>query len=162
MMASSSAITTRVDVFTKRRSGGWSGLRGQLVGHPIEEGVLLAEQLGQGGFEGLAMPGHRLGVPAGLTGLSVAQRGLGDECPEAGLLALLLEETLLLDCNGELGADPLEPLGDVEETPLQNRPGHSDQSTRCGASQTPLPPWPSTAGRRRGTRRGSRPSPGSP
>ena len=80
-------------VFTGWRSGGWSGLRGQLVGHPVEEGVLLAEQLGQGGLQGLAVPGHRLGVPPGLTGLGVAQRGLGDQRPQAGLLALLLEET---------------------------------------------------------------------
>src|SRR5262245_35976175 len=107
MMASSSAITTRVDVFTKRRSGGWSGLRGQLGGHPIEEGVLLAEQLVQGGFQGLAMPGHRLGVAAGLTSLGVAQRSLGHQRPEAGLLALLLEKSLLFDRNGELRPHPL-------------------------------------------------------
>src|SRR2546423_12372101 len=107
MMASSSAITTRVGVFTGWRSGGWSGLRGQLVGHPVEEGVLLAEKLGQGGLQGLPVPGHGLGVAAGLPGLGGAQRGLGDEGPQPGLLALLLEKMLLLDRHGELGTPPL-------------------------------------------------------
>src|SRR5688572_21410569 len=120
------------------------------------------------------MPGHRLGMTLRLSGLGVAQRGLGDERPQAGLLALLLEETLLFDRDGELGAHPLEALGDVEETPLQDRPGHPGQSTgwrrsvHCPtagsrpagllATRQPPPPWAWRAGRRRGTRRGSTPS----
>src|SRR2546423_8165885 len=124
MMASSSAITTRVGVFTGWRSGGWSGLRGQLVGHPVEEGVLLAEKLGQGGLQGLPVPGHGLGVAAGLPGLGVAQRGVGDEGLQPGLLALLLVKFLLLACPAEVGLAPLAPLGDFVRPPPQERPGY--------------------------------------
>ncbi len=76
------------------------------------------------------MPGHRFRVTLGLARFGVAQWGLGDQRPEAGLLTLLLEKTLLFDRDGELGAHPLEALGDVEKTPLEDRPGHPGQSTR--------------------------------
>jgi len=58
-------------------------------------------------------------VTAGVAGLRVGERGLGDERAHARVLGLVLQEDELLLGDGQLGSETLEPVGRIHETPLQ-------------------------------------------
>ena len=124
MIASSSAITTRVVGSAVSGTAGALGQRAESSAEiRIEQAVLLLLELAHRGADGVAVPGQRAGMAAGLAGLHVGERGLGHERP-AHVLGFLLEECELLVGHGELGAHPLEPFAHVDEAPLEHRLRH--------------------------------------
>ena len=60
-----------------------------------------------------------VGVPAGVPGLDVGERRLGDQRPQAGVFGFLLEERELLLGDRELRAEALEAVADVDEAALE-------------------------------------------
>jgi murein DD-endopeptidase MepM/ murein hydrolase activator NlpD len=70
--------------------------------------------------------GLGVGMAAGVAGLDVGQRRLGDQRPEAHVLRFLLEEAELLLGDRELGPDALEPFADVNQTPLEEGLRHKE------------------------------------
>src|SRR6266567_6048777 len=96
MIASSSAITTRVGLGTGRlRCSGASAGR-ELGRHAVEQSVLLALQVADGPGERVAMPGQRVSVAASIAGLDVAERRFGHERAQSGVVGFVLEERELL------------------------------------------------------------------
>src|SRR5262245_58774212 len=96
MIASSSATTTR-----GRRVGASApkstGSAGREIGgDAIEQLILLRLELAHVLAQGVAVAGERIGVPAGVAGLDVRERRLGDERAQAYVVGLLLEEHQLL------------------------------------------------------------------
>ena len=72
-----------------------------------------------------------------LVRLGVGERRLGHERPQAGVLGFGVEERALLVGDGELGAQPLEPIAHVDQAALEQGPGHEAESLRreprCGS-----------------------------
>jgi hypothetical protein len=84
--------------------------------------------------------GQGVGVAAGITGLDVGERRLGDERAEAHVVGLFLEEHQLLLGDGQLGANALEAFADVDQATLQDRARHRHECTTgfaVGASRGP-------------------------
>ena len=77
------------------------------------------------------MTGQRVGVAPRVPRLDVAQGRLGHECSQPGIVGFALEEGKLLVGDRQLGSEALEPLADVDETPLQDRLGHERNSLRA-------------------------------
>ena len=101
--------------------------------HAVEQRILLPDELGDRTGERVPVPRQRVGVPAGVAGLHVADGRLGDERPEPGVVSLALEERELLLGDGELGAEALDPLTHVDEASLEDRLGHQPQVYGPGA-----------------------------
>ena len=125
MIASSSAMTTRTGVLSDDGTGLRSGSAGREFGRDaVEKGILLALELHDVAAERVTMAGERVGVSAGVARLDIRERGFGDERAQAGVFGLLLEEHELLFGDGQLDAQPLEPVADIDEAPLKDRTRH--------------------------------------
>src|SRR5262249_55654452 len=96
MIASSSAITTRVGSGTGALRGCGCSVGRELVCHPVEESVLLALELRDRARERVPVAGERVGMAAGVACLDVAERRLSHEGTQAGVVGLVLEERDLL------------------------------------------------------------------
>src|SRR5690349_24856498 len=110
MIASSSAITTRTGLVTgsglslriswgQCRSG-----RGQLVGHPVEQRILLALEFGDRTAQHITLAGLGIGMTADLMRLGLRDRRLRNERPQTRVLGLGDENGALLISDGQLGA----------------------------------------------------------
>ncbi len=99
-------------------------MRGLLGGHAVEQCILLAFELGDRTGQHIALAAEGVGVTAALAGLGVRERGLGDQCPEAGTVGFLLHVQELFLRDGEIGAQPPKTVTDVDETPLEEGMGH--------------------------------------
>src|SRR5437868_7034249 len=96
MMASSSAITTRVGRAGSAVTGLPGSASGQFSGDAVEEGVLFPHELGHRSAQRLGVAGLRVGVTARVTRLDVGEGRFGHERPEPPVFGLLLEESQLL------------------------------------------------------------------
>src|SRR5690348_16921739 len=111
MIASSSATTTRTALLTSFRSLDASGRQTrarELVGHAIEQCVLLALELGNRTTQFVALTSLRLGVALGLVRLRLGKRRLRDERTQARVISLVDEKRTLLVGDGELRAQSLQ------------------------------------------------------
>ncbi len=78
----------------------------------------------------VALAALGVGVTAGLVRLGVGERRLRHERAQPGVLGLGVEERALLVGDAELGAQPLEPIAHVDQTALEQGPGHGCESLR--------------------------------
>src|SRR6185436_19446622 len=124
MIASSSAMTTRVRGDSGSATGRSPSASRQLGRDSIEELVLLPFELLDRLAERVAMAREGVGVAARIASFDIGDRGLGDECAQTDVVGFLLEEDELLLGDRELGANALEPFADVDEAPLQDRLRH--------------------------------------
>lgn len=74
--------------------------------------------------ERVALAGHGVGMLTGFPGLGLTERGLGDQCPEPGILRFFLEKRQLFLGDGQFGSHALDALVDVHEAPLEERLAH--------------------------------------
>ena len=114
-------------------------MRGLLGRHAVEQCILLAFELDDRTGQHIALAAEGVGVTATLAGLGVRERGLGDQCPEAGTVGFLLHVQELFLRDGKIGAQSPEPVADVDETTLEEGMGH-DGILRATA---PDGPWQS-------------------
>src|SRR5262245_8928061 len=97
MIASSSAITTRVARAVGSDTGSDLGSAGRELGRDaVEEPVLLLFELPDRRADGVAVPAEGIGVATGVARLDVGERGLGHEGAQPDVLGLLLEHRELL------------------------------------------------------------------
>ena len=112
-MASSSAMTTRT--VTVLACLPWSA---GLCHEPLEQLVLRPLQLFDRSRDCGPAASHGVGVALRLVMLAVCKGRLGDECPDAGVVGLVVELRELLIGDGELGSQLLEPLAHLREFSL--------------------------------------------
>ncbi len=104
---------------------------GQFGRHAIEQGILLALEVGDRTQQTVAVAGVGVGVPLRLTSAGVGERRLGDQGAHPSLVGLIDHELELLGGDGGLGAQPLETVGDVDEAAFEQRARHSGGSLRA-------------------------------
>ena len=111
MMASSSAMTTRVDPTP-------------LPEHPVEQVVLGALQIGNLGQHLAAVTSHGVGVALGLTLVLPGERGLRHQRTQPGIVGDVVEHRQLLIGHGEILPKLGETGGDLAQPTFEERPGH--------------------------------------
>src|SRR5690242_11543311 len=134
MIASSSARTTRTGVLTDCLFAPVRLPGRQLGRHAIEQGVLFPLQIADRSPQRVPLPCECVGVPPHLACLGLGERRFGYERAQARVLGLVLEERELLVDDRALGAQPLQTVADVDQTPLEEGPSHGRGSLRSGGS----------------------------
>src|SRR3954454_20492066 len=130
MMASSSAITTRVGT-------GWvpfcwpsepaayceGSVRSSVArgGEPVEEVVLGPLHLLDGGTDGIAVAGHGLGVARCGAMFLLGQRRLRHQGPQTSLVGVVGQAAALIVADGELRSGLPQPFGQLGQPLFDQR-----------------------------------------
>src|SRR4051794_301544 len=124
MMASSSAISTRVgnDVSFPALPFNHPDVVGRSAGHqPVEELVAAGFEAGDGLHDLGPAPAHGIGVTAGLTVVTVGERGFGHQRPEVGIVGVVTQVDELLVDDPQFLTQGAQAIADLCEAAFDQR-----------------------------------------